>query len=272
MKGKRIALALLALILALAAMPALAAEGALYQVEEMSIDNGGMNIYAQCYIPQGEGTYPTVILAHGYGGTHAYVEPYAQAIAQAGYACCIFDFCGGGRASQSDGDMAEMTVSSEAADLNAILDEVKGLDFVDADNLFLFGESQGGFVSALVAAQRPEDVRALVLLYPAFVIPDNCRLGLEGAAQVTGMTFSQAYIDDGATYDPYAHIAPYDKNVLILHGDRDTLVPIAYSERAVEAYQSARLIVVEGAGHGYSDQYKPGVIGHCIDFLNDNLV
>lgn len=59
---------------------------------------------------------------------------------------------------------------TEVADLNAVVDMIKTLDFVDTDNIFLLGRSQGGFVSALTAAQREDDIQGMVLFYPAFVI------------------------------------------------------------------------------------------------------
>lgn len=47
-----------------------------------------------------------------------------------------------------------MSVITETGDLNAVIEQVKNWDWVDKENIFLIGESQGGCVSALVAAKE----------------------------------------------------------------------------------------------------------------------
>ena len=43
----------------------------------------------------------------------------------------------------------------------------------------------------------------------------------------------------------------YDKPVLLIHGDKDDLVPISYSRNALSNYRHARLEEIKGAGHGF---------------------
>ena len=40
-------------------------------------------------------------------------------------------------------------------------------------------------------------------------------------------------------------------DTLILHGDRDEIVPFGYSARAAEVIPKAALLVVPGQGHGF---------------------
>jgi len=42
--------------------------------------------------------------------------------------------------------------------------------------------------------------------------------------------------------------------VLIVHGDTDMVVPVDYSRRAPKTYGDARLIVLDGEGHGFKPQ------------------
>ena len=44
---------------------------------------------------------------------------------------------------------------------------------VDKKRIVLIGESQGGLVSALAASELKKQVSNLVLIFPAFCIPDN---------------------------------------------------------------------------------------------------
>lgn len=71
----------------------------------------------------------------------------------------------------------EMTVLTEKEDLSTVLDYVKNQPFVDSNHIFLMGCSQGGFVSALLAAERENEIEKLILNYPALCICDDCRKG-----------------------------------------------------------------------------------------------
>ena len=190
-----------------------------------------------------------------------------------GFAMCCYDFCGGSSYSRSDGATTEMSIFTEQADLEAVLEAVRSLDYIDADNIFLIGASQGGAVSAMAAADNAEKIRAVVLLYPAFVIPDDARLAmsvfteLPDTYKLMGMTIGRTYYEKLADYDIYEDIKGYGGDVLIIHGDRDTLVPLSYSKKAVEVYPSAELKVIEGAGHGFSGEAEKKSVEYMAGFL-----
>ena len=59
------------------------------------------------------------------------------------------------------------------------------------------------------------------------------------------------YGEDAVSFDIYDLIGQYKGDVLILHGDRDGIVPLRYSERVVDVYENAELIVMEGQNHGF---------------------
>ena len=144
---------------------------------------------------------------------------------------------------------------TEAQDLNAVIDHF--LQDPRFSSVCLWGESQGGFVSSYVAASRPEDIAALVLEYPAFVLVDTAKASrredgtFPETGRLLGMKIGRAYYEALAGMDIYDHIAAYRGPVLILHGDRDRLVPLSYSERALDAFDHAELVVIRGQGHGF---------------------
>ncbi len=124
-----------------------------YEVQELHAQRDGLDIYGEIYIPQGAGEkMPAVIISHGFGGTHTVGQPYARALAEHGYVAYCFDFCGGSASNRSDGSPLEMSVFTEQADLEAVIAMIQELDYVDQDNLFLMGTSQGGAVSAITGA------------------------------------------------------------------------------------------------------------------------
>lgn len=147
-----------------------------YKVQELSAERDGLSIYGEAYIPDvSQEKIPIVIMSHGFNSNYASQVEYAAKLAEIGIASYIFDFCGGSTVSRSDGTMLDMSLRTEVTDLNAVIDFIQTLDFVDTENIFLMGRSMGGAVSALAAAQRQNDIKGLILIYPAFVIPDNSK-------------------------------------------------------------------------------------------------
>jgi len=250
-----------------------------YTTQELPAEVDGHTIYGEIYIPDGAGKpMPAVIFSHGYGGTHSTGAPYAQALAQKGFAIYCYDFRGGSNSSRSDGSPLEMSVFTEKADLEAVLAMIQSLDYVDREHIFLMGTSQGGMVSAMTGAAHPEDVRGMMLLYPAFCIPDNARAQFttlenvpEQVSFFSWLTVGRRYVEDVWDYDVYADVAAYEKNVLILHGDQDKIADLAYSQKAIEEYPSAELKVIEGAGHGFSGGNFDLAMGYILNYLRSQL-
>lgn len=52
---------------------------------------------ATLYAPSGQGQIPVVVVAHGFAGSRPLMEPFALALAKAGYLVVSFDFMGHGR-------------------------------------------------------------------------------------------------------------------------------------------------------------------------------
>ena len=248
-----------------------------YSVEEVGFERDGKRIYGNLYLPDAEGPLPIVVISHGFGGDSSHAAGYAKAFAEHGIAACAFDFCGGGPGSRSDGDMTEMSVLTEAADLNAVVDGLLVREDVDPSRLFLFGGSQGGFVSTYVAATRPADVRALVALYPAYVIQDDAWNrtpdpdAIPETMSLMGMTVGRAYNADAMSFDIYGMMPGYPGDVLIVHGTADGIVPISYSERAAVTFPSAELARLEGAGHGLHGADEERAAQLAVGFVEAHL-
>lgn len=203
-------------------------------------------------------TFPTVIISHGFNDTYDHTSEHARYLASRGIVSYVYDFCGGSVRSHSDGDMLDMSVNTEQTDLQAVASRIRELPFVDRRRLFLMGCSQGGMVSAMEGADHPRDYAGMVLFYPAFVIPDDARkrCGTHGSIPQTsaalGTPVGRAYNEAVVDMDIYQRIAGFDNPVLIVHGDVDGIVPIAYSQRARDQYANAELLTIPGAGHGFS--------------------
>lgn len=245
-----------------------------YETQTLYAMRDGKQIYGEMTIPQNAGEkMPAVIFSHGFGGTHAVGTPYAEALARQGYVVYCFDFCGGSPSNQSDGSTLEMSLFTEQADLEAVISMIQGLDYVDSENLFLMGTSQGGAVSAITGAAHPKEIRGMVLLYPAFVMVDNAKELFQSAAEIPDtyyfmwMEVGRAYFEPLLHYDIYGEMAAYDRDVLLIHGDADSIVPLSYSQRALDAYPSAELKIIPGGGHGFYGDDARQTIDYILEYL-----
>lgn len=221
---------------------------------------------------------PAVIFSHGFGGNHSVGTQYAEALAEHGYAVYCFDFCGGSSGSRSDGSTLEMSVFTEQADMEAVIAMIQELEYVDNENLFLMGTSQGGAVSAITGAAHKEEIRGMVLLYPAFLLAERANELFQSVEEIPDTYFflwmevGRAYFEPLIGYDIYEEIAAYDRDVLMIHGDADSIVPLTYSERALEVYPSSELKVISGGGHGFYGEDARQAIEYMLEYLEAHRV
>ncbi len=248
-----------------------------YEMQKTEFFRDNMKIAAELFIPEAEEPMPLVILSHGFGANGASLTGFAQNFAMNGIAACTFDFIGGGKNIKSEGKTTEMSVLTEASDLEVILYELRSDSRFDPDKVFLFGESQGGFVSTYVAGEHPGDVAGLITLYPAYVISDDARRrvpdpkNIPETMEIMGVTLGSIYSRDAMAVDIYDEMKKYGKKVLIIHGTKDSLVPISYSERAIEMFPDAELIRVDGAEHGFGGDDARNAAQISLEFVNGLL-
>lgn len=216
---------------------------------------------------------PLVIYSHGFNSSGSRGLRFAEAVTQAGFALYDFDFRGGSITSKSAGSTLDMSVEAECADLAEVVDALAADPRFDAHNVFLFGASFGGLVSALVAARAPEKARGLILHYPGFCIPDDLHAQFASLAAVPqtffelSMNVGRRFADDAWNLDPCETIAAYGRPVLIARGTADALVDPRYSQRAAEIYDHAELHFIDGTGHGFHGTELRETTGYLVDYL-----
>ena len=222
-------------------------------MEELDIPASLGKLYGVFQAPSASA--PLIILSHGFNGCHLGNQDFADFFSAHGFATFCLDFCGGGIRSKSDGELKDMTVLTEAEDLNAVIDYFRP----QFSEIFLWGASMGGFISSYVAAHRPQDVKALAIEFPAYVLQDDAkkRANPDGTFPETfsamNTQISRKFNETAVSFDIYDVIGMYTGDVLIQHGDQDFLVPMSYSQRAAEVFPSAELVVLPGQGHGFRD-------------------
>ncbi len=230
----------------------------------------GLTIRGTEYRGEGD-NLPVAIVCHGFMAWQDSVRQYAKLLASMGYAAYCFDFNGGSvMKGKSDGKTTDMSVLTEVKDLEEVIAYTRSLPYT-ADTLLLMGCSQGGFVSALVAAKHPELVSKLVLFYPALCIPDDIRAGrmmmtkfdpknIPERINCGPMKVGRCYAADVIDMDAFEAIKPYAGPVLIVHGTKDKIVHPDYAHRAVETYEQTapnrvQLHMIQDGAHSFSKKH-----------------
>ena len=247
------------------------------KVKERRIAHHGREIDAVLYQPAEPGMYPAVIFSHGYNGHKSDFDATARFLAERGIISLTYTFCGGSTRDVSGMPTTDMTLFTEKEDLQAVIAYVKALEEVHSDKIFTFGASQGGLVTALTVDDMSEEIKGMLLLFPAFCIADNWNErfpGLEDIpeeAELWGMMLGRSFFETIHGMDVFDHVGNYRNNILVMHVDKDPIVAMGYSERIVEAYPNVRLEVFEGEGHGFSPEGNRRMTELLYDFVRESL-
>lgn len=253
--------------------------------------NGEESIFGKFYFPldfDNEKQYPVIIMSHGVNATHSVFEKgqWVNFAAANGCVAYAFDFCGGSERALSSMDMADMTISTQISDLNAVIDFVKAQPFVSNDYIFLMGQSFGGLISALTAPERNSEIQGLILLYPAISVVDMVHemfASVKDIPKEGGSVFNakhpKAYFKEIYNLDLEGTMKRYNGKVLIIHGEKDQTVPISYSQNAVEniyAGNQAELLTITGKGSAHAfelinEEGRAAAQAKVAEFLSEQL-
>lgn len=243
--------------------------------EDMVINHHGREVFASLFYPENGGVHrkPLVIISHGFGGCGSDHEWMAAELNQRGIACCCFDFCGGGNRSRSSLNTEQMTIFTEKEDLTAVLEEMEKRPQIDCQRIFLFGESQGGLVTALVAEEQRDHVSGMILLYPALCIPDDWQKRYPDLGEVPetlewwDVNLSRRFVETIHDFHVFEEIGNYPGRVLLMHGGKDPVVPIAYTQKAFTRYQNAEYRIFPEEGHGFSMEAARRMFDEVVLFI-----
>jgi pimeloyl-ACP methyl ester carboxylesterase len=194
------------------------------------------------FIPQ-DGAERTILICHGAGANKGNFIWFITALRDQGYNIVFFDFRAHGG---SDGRTTTYGLR-EKADVRAAVDWLKRERPAQARVIVGLGSSQGAMALALAAAEDPR-IDAVILDSP-FVSPYELlqgharRIPLVGpvvvdwllalASAQTGTNFFAASAEEAV-----AKIG--DRPVLVIHGDKDFMMPLAHSERLYAAATGPR--------------------------------
>ena len=196
-----------------------------------------------------------ILFCHGNAGNVASRGAYARLLAAAGFDVLLFDYRGYGRSSGRPSEQG--TYRDARAALAGLLDEPG----TSRERTLYLGESLGAAVALELALETP----------PAGVILQSAFTGVRDMAREVLPLMPRALVPDA--YPSLRLIPQLAAAVLVIHGDRDDLVPVAHG-RALHAAARGpkRLEVLAGAGHNdlltlAADEWIAAIVDWSADIL-----
>ncbi len=247
-----------------------------YGEVKFSADKPPLQLKMDVYQPQGfRGKRPGILMIHGggwIGGDKAQYEKFGVRLAEKGYVAFSINY----RllpffphpAQMDDSQRAMRWIRAHAADYH-----------LDPKRIGALGDSAGGHLVSLLGTTETRDNSDPELA--KFSSRANCVVDLYGPSDFTvpsaqaspqaiqlvtllfgGKTPEQAP-DAYKEGSPVVHVDHHAAPFLIMHGDKDPLVPISQSERLHKALKDAKIestfVVFANEGHGFqtvADQEK----------------
>ncbi len=217
-----------------------------------SVVGGNVSLRAELTKPEGPGPFPAVILMHGCGGwqpaIHYALQAHAEFLVKHGYAVLNLDSFGprhlsGGALCASNSRLRE-ALSYRAHDAFDAMQFLRTQPFIDAKNIFLVGQSNGGSVALEVATAEGEmsygsggaPFRAVAAYYPW------CGVLSRSSVQLTSA-------------------------ILVLAGGKDDWVSARECEEIKAKGADFEVQVYGGAAHSFDVEILPQeYMGHLIGY------
>lgn len=216
-----------------------------------------------------------VVLVHGGGVTReegGFFTRLAAGLAAAGVASLRYDLRGHG---ESEGTQQDSPLTAHLNDIRVALAHLR--DSTGASRMSLLGTSFGGGLAAYYAADGPDELARLVLFNPlldyksrfidqksywsADHLDDREARQLNEAGYLAhSPTFrlGRGMLNEAFWICPRRVLRQITAPVLIVHGTRDTFVPVESSRQALSLLRTGhRLVEVDGSQHGFAVHDDP---------------
>lgn len=225
------------------------------------VESDGLQFAVECFRAKEQATAPAVLILHGARGIgrNTLYERLAERLVERGHNAFIFQYLRGveppsappagkspsartapARAKAPPPRRRDVDSDAQTRAIDAAITAVQALGYVDHERIGLFGLSLGGF-HALAIAARDDRIGAVVDMF-------------------------------GAMPRPVGPIVARMPPTLILHGDRDAVVPVR------RAHELARLLktigatyelkIYKGQGHSFTGAADQDSIERSVDFLD----
>ena len=233
------------------------------RVDRFSVEVEGVQVVGVLHLPAA-GPAACVVACHGMGACKD-SDKYlllGREFPEAGLALARFDFRGSG---ESGGLYRNATVASRIADLEAVLEQLKGHEALDG-RFGLLGSSLGGFIALWVASRGGTAMPVVTWNAPA-------SLAELADSQSDDVTAPGAALVAEVRGGKYLEAPGGSSHVLIVQGEGDDVVPPGHGRMLFErAAEPRELCLLPGADHRLSDPlHRLEAVKRSRDWLTRHL-
>lgn len=148
---------------------------------------------------------------------------------------------------------------------------------VDPQKLGVFGLSAGGHLSLILGTQSNDNplnghVAAVAAVFPPTDLAPYVALDSPRRQQFPALRFDPAQAD---RFSPIKSVTSDDAPTILIHGDKDDLVPVSHSESIHKVFEEqkveSKLMVIPGAGHGFNPAQQKEVFAAMLDWFDSHL-
>ncbi|MCX8171346.1 MAG: alpha/beta fold hydrolase [Candidatus Bathyarchaeota archaeon] len=250
--------------------------------------NKGQQIIGVLHKPENIKPYervPGIVMFHGFTGNkseaHRLFVQIARGLSASGFTILRFDFRGSG---DSDGDFEDITLPDEVSDAERAITFLLKQRNVDREKIGVIGLSMGGRVAAILASKDLR-IKFAVLYSPALGSLRERLLSLMSKEALRRLDsgepieFSGGWYLKKAFFETIDYVVPLDVMekikvpILIIHGDKDEVIPV---EESIKAYERVKglnekneLYIVKGGDHTFSKkEHTLEVLRKTVEWLN----
>jgi len=191
----------------------------------------------------------------------------ARSVADAGFTSVRFDFRGHG---QSSGSSVDFSVVGQSIDVAAVVRNVREKLWRTTSRLHLIASSFGAPAAIFAAAKYSSIVQTVSLISPVrsyrrtFLRPETPWAAdffteanvdaIEGGGTICmdeDFHLSTRLIEEMRIIRPDLALAELTQPTLVMHGDRDSMVPYEATADACRGLPHVRMVTMRGVDHGY---------------------
>lgn len=250
-----------------------------YGVEEVSFENGALQLSGTLYTPPEPGPHPAGVFIHGSGASdrdNLWYQTIIDRLVKSGIVVLLPDKRGTGK---SEGEWNVASFADFAGDALAGVELVRSRAGVDPKQIGLIGISQGGWVAPLAATQSKGGVAFVADLCGSIVKPNEQIVHELGGGAVGRVRASVAkrrkpvWWEKNGDYDPIPYWQQLAVPGLIVYGEDDEKdnVPVKQCVKLFQEELAAKnnltLQVYPRSGHALYDQNTGRIREDFLKFL-----
>ena len=200
----------------------------------LKYQSGVRSYSGNLFRPAGSGPFPAMLVVHSSIGLDPHELAYGRWLADNGYVALATDYFAPAGVTAAKLDLMTFPVEAVREDLARAIDCLRSLAYVDKTRVGAVGFSMGGYFAMALGTR--EDVRAVIGYY----------------AGVCDSPPEEACL---ARYSMATVAAQMRAPVLLLHGNADGTVPIAFIKATQDilmaAGKNSQLVPYPGVRHGF---------------------